>query len=312
VSSLFEATNFLRTRNVRHVTGQKSFGMGYRTLSERNRSFWESLPLFSHLLQKKGLSSSAGGDNKTGTKPLFGDVFDQNAVGSCTAESSCKASRITLLGKGILPAGISDFSQRIMYGQTRQIEAAASVAAGQPIPDISDSGCEPADCVKAMTDFGLAPMEAPVGGYYNDVWSGNVNREIVLADEEKTLILPGAHLIDVSPSNTSLIQEWQAGVNANLGMTLALFVDTTNFMGYNGSAPIQKINLSDPQGGGHQITGPLAWYTSSSLGLVWTFGNSWSASWGVQGFGEITHDCLMTAIDASIAMDVSLASGGVS
>lgn len=302
--------NFLRTRQLRYVAGQKTFGMGYRPPSERNKNFWSSLPLFSHWLHAKGLSSSAGVDNKTGTKPLFGNVFDQSSVGSCTSESSCKASRITLLGKGQLPSGLQDFSQRIMYGQTRQIEASASVAAGQPIPDITDSGCEPADCVMAMTNFGLAPMEAPVGGYYNDVFAGNVNQEITLADEDKTMILPGAHLIDVSPSNGSLVQEWQAGVNANLGMTLALFVDTQNFMAYDGSAPIQKIDLNDPQGGGHQITGPCGWYTSPSLGLVWIFGNSWG-SWGASGFGEITHDCLMTVIDASIAMDVSLA-GGVS
>jgi len=305
VTAIIPGLNFLRTPNLRyaHPSG-KVFGMGYRTLSTRNASKWAAMPVVGSLLQKMGARAPSGADNKTGTKPLFGSVFDQNQVGSCTAESTCKASRITLVGKGQMPSGVSDFSQRIMYGQTRQIERAATQDANLPEPMLQDSGCEPADCITSINELGVAPMEAPVGGYYNDVFAGNVNQEIVLSDEEKTWIEPGAHLVNLQSS--SLVSEWQAAVNANLGSTLALFVDTQNFMAYNGSSPIQKIDLSDPQGGGHQITGPVGWYTSSSLGLIWIFGNSWSETWGQAGFGEITHTCLMTAIDASIVFDTSL------
>lgn len=306
MSALVSGTNFLRTQNVRYHSGSRVFGMGYKTLSKRNVPFWSKLPSLRSLLISGGrFKAPSGADNKTGTKPLCGNVFDQNQVGSCTAESTCKASRITLQGKGLMPAGVEDFSQRIMYGQTRQIERAATQDPNLPEYALTDSGCEPADCITSINSLGIAPMEAPVGGYYNDVWSANVNQEIILKDEEKTWLEPGAHLVDVSPGNSSLVQEWQAAVNANLGSTLALFVDTQNFMAYDGSTPIQKIDLNDPQGGGHQITGPVGWYTSSSLGLVWIFLNSWG-SWGQAGFGEITHNCLMTSIDASIVFDTTL------
>jgi hypothetical protein len=305
VSLLISAENFLRTRNLRRHAGGKTFGMGYRPVSQRTAGAWNALPKFESWLHAKGAMTSSGNDNKTGTMAKVGNIFDQNLVGSCTAESSCKAARISILTRyGALPEEIQDFSQRIMYGQTRQIEAAASVGPTDPVPDISDSGCEPADCITALSNFGLAPMEAPVGGYYSDVWAGNVNREIVLADEEKTLVLPGAHAIDLRDPTA----EWQAMIEAGLGGTLALFVDTQNFMAYDGSEPIQKIDLGDPQGGGHQVCGPVAWYTSSSLGLVWTFANSWAASYGINGYGEITHTALMSALDAALVFDISLQS----
>lgn len=311
MSLIISAENFLRTRNLRHHVGDgkggiRTFGMGYRPVSKRNEGLWNALPHFTSWLKAKGAMAASTNDNKIGTTDKFGSTFDQNTVGSCTAESSAKAGRISLLTKyGSLPNGIQDFSQRIMYGQTRQIEAAASVGPNDPIPDITDSGCEPADCVTAMTNFGLAPMELPVGGYYNDVWAANVNQEIVLADEEQTRVMPGVHMIGLNDGNDP-VPEWQSMVNAGLGGTLALFVDTENFMAYDGSEPIQQIDLRDPKGGGHQVCGPCYWYTSTALGLVWGFGNSWSKSYGINGFGEITHKCLMSAIDASLAFDISL------
>jgi len=141
-------------------------------------------------------------------------------------------------------------------------------------------------------------------GLYCDVDSSNVNDEIVLGDIELTTLDPGAHEVDLGASD--LPAQWQAMIQAGIGGTLALFVDTQNFMAYDGNAPIQTIDTRDPQGGGHQICGPLYWYTSSSLGLVIGFGNSWGA-WGINGLGEITYKCLMSAIDRSIAWATRLA-----
>lgn len=293
--------NFLRTSNVRHVTQHKAYGMGYRPKNERTSKIVR--PLLPELLKALNVSAPTG-DNRTGTKPLCGSVFDQNMVGSCTAESTCKAIRITQAGKGLLK--VEDFSQFVMYSQTRQIERAATADPTLPEPALTDSGCMPDDCITSISKLGIAPMRAPVGGYYNDVWTGNVNQEVVLADEEMTQVALGAYDIDISPGNTSRVSEWQAAANTNIGMTMALFVDTQNFMAYDGSAPVQKIDLNDPQGGGHQICGPCAWYTSSALGLVWVYLNSWSAQFGLTGFVEITDACLMTTIDSSIAYNVEL------
>lgn len=294
---------FLRTK---HVVSPAGFGLGYRSASPRNlraRGTWPKIEEF----MAKFSSVSATADNKTGTKPLCGKVLNQNQVGACTSESTVKADRITLIGKGIalpLPAGVEDFSQRILYAQTREIMRAATAIPNLPLQPITDSGAEPDDCITAESILGLAPMGSPVSGYYNDVDSSNVNDEATLSDEEKTTILTGSYDVSLVSSNRSQI--WQTAINQNRGITTALFVDTQNFMAYDGSAPVQKIDLNDPQGGGHQICGPCYWYTSSSLGLVWGWLNSWGENWGLAGFVEMTDKCLMTAIDNSIIHDVTL------
>lgn len=291
-----------------HVVSPAGFGLGYRPTSGRNVGFMAGLPRLDGLLHRIGASRPSTNDNKMGLVDAFGQPFDQDGVGSCTAESSCKASRITLVRRNLMPAGVEDFSQKIFYGVTRQFENAATIPSGQPLPTtLDDVGAEPADCIVTAQDVGVAAMLPTVGGRYNDVDTSNVGEIITLGDVETTRIEPGAHLVDVQ--STDLPAQWQAQINVNIGGTIALFVDTTNFMGYNGSAPVQHIDLNDPDGGGHQITGPLYWYTSPSLGLIWGFGNSWGL-WGMKGLGEITHTCLMTAIDAAIAWNVSLAPEG--
>ena len=70
-----------------------------------------------------------------------------------------------------MPDGIDDFSPRITYGATRQIEAAAVTPEGHPLPAITDSGCEPDDCITSTSAVGVAPLGALVqgGAVYDDV-----------------------------------------------------------------------------------------------------------------------------------------------
>lgn len=286
-----------------HVISPAGFGLGYRPTSQRNWHFMANLPRLDGLLHRLGIGTPSVNDNKTGLVNAFGQPFDQNQTGSCTAQSTCKGSRITLTTRGLMPTGVDDFSPWLQYGVTRQIENAAGTPEGSPLPNLDDVGAEPADCITAVQTVGLAKMGTLVGGFYDDVDPSNVNVQPVLSDVEPTRIESGAHLVDIHASD--LASQWMAQVNAGIGGCIALFVDTAGFMSYSGRTPITKINLNDSQGGGHQITGPLYWYTSSALGLVWGFGNSWG-SWGLNGLGEITHSCLMTAIDAALAFDCSL------
>ena len=141
-------------------------------------------------------------------------------------------------------------------------------------------------------------------GRYNDTELGSINTRVSLKDEEMTSLYLGAH--DVNIRATDLDVQLQTQCNANIGGTFALFVDTQNVMGYDpNNGPITKIDLNDPRGGGHQVAGPMYYYTSPSLGIVWGMLNSWGASYGITGFFEITHTCLMTSLDASLAFDVS-------
>ena len=290
---------FLRTT---HVVSPAGYGMGYRPPSRRNVAAFCGLPPLSRLLASLN-SSKSSNDDLTGLKPYYGKFFDQTQTGSCTAQSSCKASRITLVANGSMPPGVDDFSQRVFYGGTREIERAAATAVGSQLLALQDIGADPMDCITCAQTVGVAPMGPTVSGVYDDVDASNVNVETDLGDFERTSLEPGAHNVDITA--TDLIDQWRAQVAAKIGGTIALFVDTQNFMAYDGSAPIQKIDLGDPNGGGHQITGPVYHYTSSALGVVVGFGNSWGA-WGMGGYGEITLTCLMQAIDNAIAWNTRL------
>ena len=298
------AGRFLGTSNVAF----HKFGMGYRAPTPlhlaKRAGIW--LPL-SMLLEARG-ATAAVVDNTTGTMPLCGQVFDQGSTGSCTWNSTPKALKISVEGQNVAVAslvGAQDFSQRVGYGAVRQLERGQAEAAGAALGPLTDSGAIPDDCITVVQSLGVAAMGAPLEGRYSDMSTSNVNVEINLADEEKTILATGAY--DVDLASPDRVSEWQAAINAKIGLTMAFFVDTQNVMNWNPNAgPITTIDLRDPQGGGHQICGPVAWETSASLGVVWTFLNSWGVGWGENGFLKITDKCLMTSIDSSIAYDIKV------
>jgi hypothetical protein len=297
------AKRFLGTSNLSFGR----FGMGYRPPTPlhlaRRVGVWGALP---SLLIAKGVSAPAT-DNTTGTMPLVGKIIDQGPLGQCTWCSTPKAAKISIEGAGVTVAslvGTEDFSQRIGYADVREVERGAQDAAGVPLEPLTDSGAMPDDCITVVQQLGLAPMGPLQDGRYNDNSTALVNQEVTLSEVERTVLAVGAY--DVNLTATDRTDQWKAAINARIGMTMAFFVDTA-FMNWDPSrGPVQKIDLNDPNGGGHQVCGPVAWETSSSLGVVWTYLNSWSAAFGENGFFKITDRCLMMTIDSSIAYDIKI------
>lgn len=282
--------------------------MGYRPPSARNAAIRKPSAL---VLLKWRLAVAVPAANDLSS--LWGTVFDQGQSGSCTAQSTCKSLRLSLqAGAGMLPEMIGetgDFSPDDVYKTTRVIERSAMTPAGTGLPTLIDSGCEPDDCITAVAQCGVVPIAEKItsDGRYNDVEISKVNEEPNLNTLERAALslYPGAYAVDLFSSDGGA--QVQALNTKGVGQTLALFVDTQNVMGWDpNKGPITKIDLRDPQGGGHQV-GISGYRTDPTLGLVIKFGNSWG-DWGMDGFGEITWNCLMAgAADAIVAYDVALA-----
>lgn len=295
-----------------------TYGLGYKPRTVRNDVVAAARPRAIHLI-KRWFSTSTALATAHSLQANFGSIFNQGMSGSCTGASTCKAARLTLAGWNKMP--VVDFSPRIPYGTARQIERAAILDPGQvDLPPLTDSGCEPDDLITAVETSGMValnPVMTPDGRYY-DIWTAddlasaesdqapNVNDEVSLDDDEagQMNVLLGAHPVEFS-SESDLANQVAALNIAGVGQTMAWFVDSENVMGWNpNNGPISKIDLRDPQGGGHQTC--ITYFRGLGGKLVIGFGNSWGG-WGIAGFGEIYLDALMPALNEIVAYDVNIA-----
>ena len=238
------------------------------------------------------------------------------------------------------------------YG-TSQIISTSTNAAGTPLPwrpsmwflyaiarilgrpsasvPLTDSGAMPTDLLTACRMYGVLPYFGPSpDGRIGDVWSendtgtggpSNVNDEPNLLQLETggLKLLTGEYRIDETASDFDRqLQACVAGVNGKPAAAgIGIFVDTAGFMGWDPTkGPISKIDLSDPQGGGHWLQ--LSYYYSTPGGiLVFGGANSWDTSWPQggpaagspfwkPGHYEITAECLQTVLSDALAFPVTV------
>jgi hypothetical protein len=264
----------------------------------------------SELFKAMGVSNATPKMNSL--QSLWGQNFMQGRSGACTAASTNKAMRLSLQRPGYVPLPFADFSPDFTYKATRGV--ARSLAFPVSPPAFTDSGANPEDCIVSTTNWGgvaMGPL-SPDGRYF-DVWTAgdtsavppNVNHELdpLAIERGQMRLAPGGYDIDFTGSSAA--EEMTAANTAGMGQTAALFVDSGVLNWDPNTGPITKIDTTDPKGGGHQV-GVTYFYTSTSLGLIIGFGNSWDLpgySWGISGFGEITLSCLQKAGDAVIVYD---------
>lgn len=216
-----------------------------------------------------------------------GPTLDQGPYGACTGAGSAQALYTTLAARG-KPLGFFP-SPREIYTVNRCLERSSS---SEPL---TDSGAMPTDIITTCTSFGVVKMGPMANDGRNfDVDDTNINAEPDLVQlEESALNLEiGAYRIDeTDPSAIDLICGCIVqGVTVGIGF----FCDAA-FQAYDGGAPVDVVNLNDPNGGGHWVF--IDEYSTDSKGnRVLTGVNSWSSTWGANGRFSVTEKWFHKAV----------------
>lgn len=274
----------------------KKFGLGYVKDAPHKRTQKSSRLL---------LGVSPTSPAAASLQQFEGAILDQGRSGSCTFHGTPQALWVTFKAAGT-PLPFMP-SPHIGYGIIRVLErASASVA-------LTDSGAMPADIKTVIDTYGISPIQAPTpDGRYSDIWTAddvagianapppNINVEPVLADLEQagTEIVADAYRIDETEADfTTQIMAAISGVTNNgVGRAcgIGVFVDSA-FMNYDGSTPMNTVNLTDPNGGGHWLA-LTYYYTMADGTLVFGGPNSWGSSWGKAGHYEVTAAWLKASV----------------
>jgi hypothetical protein len=249
--------------------------------------------------------------------PLRGPTLDQGQTGSCTGHGTAQAIYIAHAAAG---KPIPFFpSPRVAYGIVRVLELARS---GDVLTDI---GAMPSDLITVVNKWGIAPIgfdsQCPTpDGRESDIWSSadvqggqreNVNDKPSLLDLETAGLRLDTKVARVDEGTVDFGAQIQTLLENKCSLGVGIFVDTTNFMGWNpAKGPITQINVNDPQGGGHWLDLDYTYY-SKGVQIVGGI-NSWSAEWPtifgmstsslwLPGGWEMTLDCLKTVISDCLA-----------
>lgn len=211
-----------------------------------------------------------------------GPILDQNQTGSCTGHGTSQALQVAGAVLGVVlpfrpsPRGIYD-NARLAEGTT-----------------LTDDGAEPADVVATIATKGVrALVEPSPQGFASDIDPSNVNAlptDAELAAEIQHLE-PGAYRVD---TGTSFITQLRAGIAKCGAAGIGVFVDE-GFEQYSpATGPISKVNLQDPNGGGHWLA--VTSYRRGADGrFIFRGPNSWGPGWGDGGHYEVTEDFLVAS-----------------
>jgi len=245
------------------------------------------------------------------SESLEGTILDQNSTGSCTGHGSSQWLQVSYAKAG-RPLPFRP-SPRSIYALTRGLDRAAATPAGQPLPALQDVGGMPADVVLALSQYGIEPLVMPSPqGFQSDVDPSNVNAELTLGDLEKAAgeLLQAARIVD--PSQPDWQDALASALEANGAAGVGVFVDTAFEQWTPAQGPVQSINQSDQNGGGHWlavtsfrtcVAGSADAASGVPVGaLIFRGPNSWTNTWGDKGHWEMTGACLQAVCSACYSL----------
>lgn len=262
-------------------------------------------------IDSRAFFASSGATQDVSLAHFRGPTLDQGQSGSCTGHGTSQAIYISRAAAG-QPLPFFP-SPRIAYAIVRVLELTQSSMA------LTDSGAMPSDLIAVVNKWGVAPIGFDAAhptpdGRNSDIWSQadapnvaeNVNSKPSLLDLEQSSVTLSSVPLRVDEASPDFGAQIQKCLAAGIAGGVGIFVDTTNFMGWNpAQGPITKINLSDPDGGGHWLDIDYT-YFRNGVQIVGGI-NSWSEQWPtpfgsvsspmwLPGGWEMTLACLKTVI----------------
>lgn len=226
-------------------------------------------------------------------------ILDQSDCGSCTGHGTAQGVYVALAAQGE-PLGFFP-SPRLIYALARGLDRAITSARSKTLPTLEDVGAYPSDAMRAITEFGVVPMEAPSPlGYLSDCDASNVLREPDLGTLARAgrKLIAGEYRIDHSASDfidqVCHVLAFGSGHGSGAPVGIGVFVDAAFEAWQPSEGPIDSVNLLDPDGGGHWLA-VTSYRTLPSGERVFRGPNSWSDQWGDAGHFEATESWLRMA-----------------
>lgn len=215
--------------------------------------------------------------------------LDQTVTQSCTGCGTAQAIYVACAAMG-KPLGFFP-SPREIYALGRAV--GRSPLADGTLPPLEDVGASPADVMSAISVFGVC---ASALGTKCDADAGNVNAEPQLGRLEAAALhlVTGEHRIDETGEDA--IAQIAASIAAGYPVGIGAEI-TRSFENWTPSrGPMEAPTPDDPLVGGHWmaiLSTRLMSDGRRSFGVI----NSWSGSYGRDGFVDVTEDWIKASAE---------------
>lgn len=223
-------------------------------------------------------------------------IMDQGHTSTCYAHAPSAAIFGTAKGQGVqlapwFPRAVP--SQKGIADAVRMIARSKKLPPGfqGELPKFVDEGAMPVDVIEAIGTMGIRARRPLTPDDRNsDVDPKTINDELGMFDdlgEERQTLLPGEHFLDEMASD--YVAQLRATLAAKIWVCSGIFCDTRGRRSVEEwdptTGPLSEPDYNDPDGGGHYIV--ICGYDTMTDGTTeWIWQNSWSARWGLSGYGR--------------------------
>ena len=234
--------------------------------------------------------------------PCRPPIYDQGAIGECTACGTIGSVQTTLAaaGRPISPP----LAPLSLYRPTRMLER-ANVWSGGPLPPLTDSGADPSSAYTALQLYGCRTTvdecgEADPSNALTAYEEAHVNDPIVAEELIRDEKFKTSGQYAITSTGSQRLSDVAQAVASRFAVGVSVYAADDRFQGYTGG-----IMAGPPAG-----TVPDHWvyvtkfYTDASSHRVYGLPNSWGTLWGLGGEFLACED-LILASDCLIVASVT-------